>query len=57
MSDEHTITLITERRLDGQDWYRAVCTCGYRSGLNGYPGRAEQAGHDHAKAKNGDGRG
>ncbi len=54
---EHTITLITERRLDGQDWYRAVCTCGYRSSLNGFPGRAESAGRDHVNAKNGASRG
>lgn len=37
---------------DGPAW-RATCSCGrYDSGRRGSPGQAEQAGRDHAKAKN-----
>lgn len=55
MSD-HVINVRPERRMDGQTYHRAVCSCGeYRSGLHGYHGRAESAGRDHANAKAGDG--
>ena len=37
--------------IDGTVWYRIICCCGWRSGLHGYPGRAEQAGRDHQQAK------
>ncbi len=50
----HEITTSKEQRRDGLDWWRSTCSCGkYTSGLHSSPGHAEQAGHDHAKAKSG----
>lgn len=50
----HEIAVVPERRIGGETWYRAVCSCGsYRSGLHGYRGRAWEAGTAHVKAKAG----
>lgn len=49
----HEIDVLPESS-GGDVWYRAVCSCRrWRSALYGYPGKAEAAGRDHAKAKAG----
>lgn len=35
----------------GEEWFRAVCSCRYRSGLHGFIGHAEAAGQAHVEAK------
>ncbi len=52
---EHVITLRPSRPLwTGDPTWRAVCSCGrYRSKRRVYPGHAEAAGLEHARAKGG----
>lgn len=52
-NDEHRIVVRPERSMSGLTFFRSYCSCGrYRSGLHGFPGRAELAGRDHARTKN-----
>jgi len=53
MPDSHFIQTQPERKGNGIIWYRAVCTCGYRSRRYQYTGGFAPAVRAHLKAKNG----
>lgn len=46
---EHVFVLSRQYRFGAVFW-RAVCSCGWRSALHTEPPRAERAGVDHLKA-------
>jgi hypothetical protein len=47
---DHVVRLEPQTKWDCGSWWRALCTCGYRSRLMGYRGAAYSAGEAHAKA-------
>ena len=48
----HEITIEEYPYFSTEFVYFAVCSCGrYKSGKHFYPGKAEQAGRDHVRAK------
>lgn len=53
MTDSHSIQVQPERNGYGITWYRAVCTCGYRSPRRQSPGGTALAARAHLKAKSG----
>lgn len=49
--DQHILTTSQEQRMDGGEWYRCRCCCGYASGLRNSPGSAQRCGQAHKEAK------
>lgn len=45
----HHITTKREERMDGGEWYRAYCSCGYRTGLDWLPQLARKPAEQHAQ--------